>query len=143
MFKYPFSILCFALLSANESYGWFFCTADVLESLISCLLKTNIVEFLEEHGGLIVEMFNRRLECARQAKCHPKLFDTWDRKIWLVQKFFECMEEIHSSSIFGELQGLDLEMGLHMLEKQCREKLADNLPDDVKRYYLPLLGQPM
>ena len=135
MFNYSFVILCFALLSANESYGWFFCPADVLESLIRCLLKTDIVD------GLLLEMFNRRLECARQAKCHPKLFGTWDRKIWLVHKFFVCMEEIHSSSIFYELQGIDLEMGLHMLEKQCRENLAENLPQDLKYYYLPLLGR--
>ena len=141
--NYCFTILCLALLSANESYGWFgwFCTDDVLESLIKCLLKTDIYEPLEAHGGLKVEIFDQRFECVKEAKCHPKLSDVWDRKIHLVQKFVDCMEKIDGSSIFFMLQGLELEKGLHLVEKRCRKKLAEKLPDDLKHYYLPLLGR--
>ena len=94
MLNYHFVILYSVLLSVNESYGSsFFCHSKVLESLISCLLDTNINYHLEVNG-LTVDVFNQRLECARQAKCIRKIHQILERKIRLVRKFVECMEEI-------------------------------------------------
>ena len=138
MFKYNFAILCLALLSANESYGSsFFCPSEILESLISCLFKTGINSQLEANG-LSVDVFNQRIECARQAKCNPKLSDIFDRRIQLVRRFAECMEEIPSRT-FGVYEGYALPIYLHEFELQCRENLANGLPDDLKKYYLPLI----
>ena len=86
MVNYYFAILCLALLSAKESCGSrFFCGNEVLESLISCLFKTDINSQLEANG-LSVDVFNQRIECARQAKCNPKLSDIFDRRIQLVRR---------------------------------------------------------
>ena len=146
MFNFHFVILCFVLLSANESYGWVFCYKnDVLESLISCLVKRGINESLEVHG-LQVDEFNRRLECARQAKCTPKPSDIFDRRIRLVRKFVKCMEEISTIEIFdrshlGKARGIYItSIDLHELEKQCREKLAFHLPSGLEHYFFSLLG---
>ena len=136
MFNFHFVILCFVLLSANESYGWVFCYKnDVLESLISCLLKRGIDESCEVHG-LQVDEFNRRLECARQAKCTPKPSDIFDRRIRLVRKFVKCMEEISTIENFDFITPLHL----HKLELKCREKLAFHLPSGLEYYLFPLLG---
>ena len=133
MFKYNFAILCLALLSANESYGSsFFCPSEVLESLIRCLLRTDINSRLEVHG-LSIYKFNRRLECAKQAKCVPSPLQIWDRKIHLVWQFVECMEEIRSRN------GYTSPIYLHEFEWQCRDQLANGLPDDLQDYYLPLI----
>ena len=135
MLNYHFVILYSVLLSVNESYGSsFFCHSKVLESLISCLLDTNINYHLEIHG-LSVDKFNQRLECARQAKCNPKLSDIFDKKIKLVREFAECMEEISSRpyAVFVPIY-------LHEVELQCREKLANGLPDDLKHYFPFILG---
>ena len=142
MFTFHLVILCFVLLPADESYGWVFCYKnDVLESLISCLVKRGINESLEVHG-LQVDEFNRRLECARQAKCIPSLTGILDRKIRLVRQFFECMEEIPNriGIVFGVYEGSAI-LYLHVFEWQCREKLADQLPHDLQVLYLPLLGK--
>ena len=136
-------ILCFlVLLLINESHGWVFCYKnDVLESLISCLVKRGINETLELHG-LQIDEFNQRLECARQAKCIPSLTGILDRKIRLVRQFFECMEEIpdHIGIVFGVYEGSAI-LYLHVFELQCREKLANQLPYDLQALYLPLLGK--
>ena len=133
MFNFHFVILCFVLLSANESYGWVFCYKnDVLESLISCLLKRGIDESCEVHG-LQVDEFNQRLECARQTKCIRKIHQILERKIRLVRQFVECMELIPSRTV------LALPIYLHKFEWECREKLANGLPDDLQDYYLPLI----
>ena len=138
MFKYHFAILCLALLSANEGYGSsFFCSNRVVYSLVNCLFKTDITPHLEVHG-LSVDKFNQRLECARQAKCNPKLSDIFDRRIQLVRRFAECMEEIPFRT-FGVYEGYALPIYLHEFELQCRENLANGLPDDLKKYYLPLI----
>ena len=135
MVNYYFAILCLALLSANESYGSsFFCPSEVLESLISCLFKTSINSQLEANG-LSVDVFNQRIECARQAKCNPKLSDIFDKKIKLVREFAECMEEISSHPL-----GVYVPIYLHEVELQCREKLANGLPDDLKHYFPFILG---
>ena len=130
-------ILCFiVLLSTYESYGWVFCYKnDVLESLISCLLKRGIDESLEWRG-LHVDEFNQRLECARQAKCTPKPSDIFDRRIRLVRKFVKCMEEISTIENFDFITPLHL----HELELKCREKLAFHLPSGLEYYLFPLLG---
>ena len=140
-------ILCFiVLLSTYESYGWVFCYKnDVLESLISCLLKTGIDESLEWRG-LHVDEFNQRLECARQGKCIPKPSDIFDRRIRLVRKFVKCMEEISTVEIFdrshlGQTSGIYItSVDLHELEKHCREKLAFHLPSGLEHYLFSLLG---
>ena len=133
MVNYYFAILCLALLSSNESYGSsFFCPSEVLESLIRCLLRTDINSRLEVHG-LSVYKFNRRLECAKQAKCYLSPLQIWDEKIQLVRQFVECMELIPSRTV------LALPIYLHKFEWECREKLANGLPDDLKDYYLPLI----
>ena len=141
MFNYHFAILCLTLLSVNESYGGFFCHGEVLESLISCLLNTGINYHLEMHG-LTINVFNQRLECARQAKCIPSLTGILDRKIRLVRQFFECMEEIPNriGIVFGVYEGSAI-LYLHVFELQCREKLANQLPYDLQALYLPLLGK--
>ena len=139
MFKYNFAILCLALLSANESYGSrFFCPSEVLESLIKCLITTGI-NYNWEINGLTADVFNDRLKCARQVKCVPSIRDIWDRKRSLVRQFVECMEEI-SERILWVFEGYALQKYLHMFEWQCREKLAKQLPHDLQKYYLPLLG---
>ena len=133
MVNYYFSILCLALLSANESYGSsFFCPSEVLESLIRCLLRTDINSRLEVHG-LSVYKFDRRLECAIQAKCYLSPLQIWDKKLQLVRQFVECMELIPFRTV------LALPIYLHKFEWECREKLANGLPDDLKDYYLPLI----
>ena len=135
MFKYHFAILCLALLSANEGYGSsFFCSNRVVYSLVNCLFKTDITPHLEVHG-LSVDKFNQRLECARQAKCNPKLSDIFDKKILLVREFAECMEEISSRPL-----AVYVPIYLHEVELQCREKLANGLPDDLKHYFPFILG---
>ena len=108
---------------------------DVLESLISCLLKTGIDESLEWRG-LHVDEFNQRLECARQAKCSPKFSDIFNRRIQLVRKFVKCMEEISTIENFDFITPLHL----HELELKCREKLAFHLPSGLEHYLFPLLG---
>ena len=138
MINYYFVTLCLAVLSAKESCGSrFFCGNEVLESLINCLLRTDINSRLEVHG-LSIYKFNRRLECARQAKCLPSPLQIWDKKIHLVWQFIECMEEIPSRT-FGVYEGYALPIYLHEFELQCREKLANGLPDDLKKFYLPLI----
>ena len=113
MFKYHFPILCLALISANEGYGSsFFCSNRVVYSLVNCLFKTDITPNLEVHG-LSVDKFNQRLECARQAKCNPKLSDIFDKKIKLVREFAECMEEISSRSF-----AIHVPIYLHEVELQ-------------------------
>ena len=77
--------------------------------------------------------FNRRLECAIQAKCYLSPLQIWDEKIQLVRQFVECMELIPSRTV------LALPIYLHKFEWECREKLANGLPDDLKDYYLPLI----
>ena len=141
MVNYYFAILCLALLLANESYGSsFFCPSEVLESLIHCLLRTDINSRLEVHG-LSVYKFNRRLECAKQAKCYLSPLQIWDEKIQLVRQFVECMEEIPDriGIVHGVYEGSAI-LYLHVFERQCREKLAKQLPHDLQKYYLPLLG---
>ena len=130
-------ILCFfVLLLLKESNGLVFCYKnDVLESLISCLLKTGIDESLEWRG-LHVDEFNQRLECARQAKCTPKPSDIFNRRIRLVKKFVKCMEEISTIENFDFVTSLRL----HELELKCREKLAFHLPSGLEYYLFPLLG---
>ena len=130
-------ILCFfVLLFLKESNGLVFCYKnDVLESLISCLLKRGINETLEVHG-LHVDEFNQRLECAIQAKCIPKPSDIFDRRILLVWKFVKCMEEISTIENFDFVTSLRL----HELELKCREKLAFHLPSGLEYYLFPLLG---
>ena len=56
-----------------------------------------------------------------------------------MRKFVECMEEI-SDRILWVFEGYALQKYLHMFEWQCREKLAKQLPHDLQKYYLPLLG---
>ena len=140
-------IVCFfVLLFLKESNGLVFCYKnDVLESLISCLLKRGINESCEVHG-LHVDEFNRRLECARQAKCSPKFSDIFDRRIRLVRKFVKCMEKISTIEIFdrshlGKARGIYItSIDLHELEKHCREKIAFHLPSGLEHYFFPLLG---
>ena len=133
MINYYFVTLCLAVLSAKESCGSrFFCGNEVLKSLINCLLRTDINSRLEVHG-LSIYKFNRRLECAKQAKCLPSPLQIWDKKIHLVWQFIECMEEIRSRKEYT------LPIYLHEFEWQCRDQLANGLPDDLKDYYLPLV----
>ena len=133
MFKHHIAILCLALLSGKESCGSrFFCGNEVLKSLINCLLRTDINSRLEVHG-LSIYKFNRRLECAKQAKCYLSPLQIWDEKIQLVRQFVECMELIPSRTV------LALPIYLHKFEWECREKLANGLPDDLQDYYLPLI----
>ena len=133
MINYYFVTLCLAVLSAKESCGSrFFCGNEVLKSLINCLLRTDINSRLEVHG-LSIYKFNRRLECAKQAKCYLSPLQIWDEKIQLVRQFVECMELIPSRTV------LALPIYLHKFEWECREKLANGLPDDLQDYYLPLI----
>ena len=49
------------------------------------------------------------------------------------------MEEIPSRT-FGVYEGYALPIYLHEFELQCREKLANDLPDDLKHYFPFILG---
>ena len=48
-------------------------------------------------------------------------------------QFVECMEEIRSRKEYTS------PIYLHEFEWQCRDQLANGLPDDLKDYYLPLI----
>ena len=93
MFLYTFVILFGVLFSAEYIDATIFCPGDALESLIKCLLKTNIQPILEV-DGLELNTFYHRLGCAKQTSCTPSFWQIWDKELKIMKNFDECMTRI-------------------------------------------------
>ena len=114
-------LLIFNKSDSSEELLW--CSDGILESLIECLLASNI-----EPG--ILSWF--RVACAKKAACTPKPWDFYDENIRIVKNFVECMEDMEPSKEYEQLINIDY---------QCRKALARNLPVHFKAYYIRLLPE--
>lgn len=125
MFKFLSIILCCFVFLFKESYAGVWCSDGTLESLIMCLLQTNI-----QPNAVLWS----RVECAKQARCTPKPWDFFDDNIRSVKDFVECMEDMKPWKD-GKV--------LVMIDYKCRKELATNLPDHFKSYTIMLVPEGM
>ena len=145
MFKCHFSILCIMIHLFNQSYAEFWCSDQIKETLIHCLLEKPIIAAYEYHGLEYAE-FYRRLQCARYANCikKPWDFDIFDDRIEIVKKFAKCMDDVATwleQKRKTTQESVHIHKTLHHFEQQCRSELASKLPDNFKMYYWQLLGK--
>ena len=94
MFKCKFAFLLCVMFLVKEINATIFCPGHVLETLIKCLLKTNIQPLVEEVHGLELNTFYQRLACAKQADCTPSLWQIGDKEIQTMKNFDDCMTRI-------------------------------------------------
>ena len=120
MFTCRFIIFCCSVFLSREINADFWCHEDHLESLIKCLLATNIKSPELTHGHIFVEEFARRYQCARDADCTLKPWDIRNSKIRILIQFVECMEDGNGS---------------WRQEVYCRRELAAELQIFAHRLY--------
>ena len=136
MLKYHFIFICFHLVF-NPSCADFWCSDHELETLIQCLLDQPI------KAEFNYNIFYRRLLCALNKDCTPPPWLILDDSIRLAKNFAECMKDIANFMNENQeiIESVPAHRALGMFEEKCRKNLAENLPDHLKLYYNPLLGQ--
>ena len=135
MFKFQLIILCCLVFLAKKSFSddsseesGFWCSDGILESLIKCLLQTNI------QPNAVSGVWSRVL-CAQQADCHPKPWNFFDKNIKKVKDFVECMEAV-PKAVDEWYNGT-----MVLIDYKCREQLAQNLPNKFMMYYTSLVPE--
>ena len=121
-----FIILCSVFLSSCVSNAEFWCSKDLLISLIKCLMKNAQHAFVNPFVHIeAMEAVERRFECAKEVDCTPQnnlILESME--IWILREFVECMEKREESD--------------HLMVKQeyeCRFRLGGDLYIYAPKYY--------